>query len=127
MIEILKNIPFFSNLNENDLQEISQMVQLQYFPSNHTIFSEGDEGDLMYVIKRGLVQVFRGSEALGVLKNGAFFGEMALVSNEPRNATLKTVSDLEVLTLGREHLEKLMQNNSSIATQISYEVVKRSH
>jgi CRP-like cAMP-binding protein len=127
MIEILKNIPFFNELSEEDLNQIAANVQMEYFPAEHIIFSEGDEGDKMYVIKRGQVQVLRDQTILAVLKDNAFFGEMALVSDEPRNATIKTVTDIELLALDKYDFKRLMETNRSIASIVSYEVVKRAN
>ena len=127
MIQILKNIPFFSQLPDTDLQAIIEKIQMQYFPADHVIFNAGDPGDLMYIIKRGKVQVIRNNTILAVLSNNQFFGEMALVSDEPRNASVKTVTDLEVLTLRKEDFKRLLSTNPSIASIVSYEVVKRAN
>ena len=127
MIEILKNIPFFSTLSEADLQQIGENVKMDYFDADHVVFNEGDAGDIMYVIKRGKVQVIRGDAVIAELEDGAFFGEMALVSDEPRNATIKTVAETEVMMLTKEDFKRLMENNAGIATTVSYEVVKRAN
>jgi CRP-like cAMP-binding protein len=127
MIQILKNIPFFAELGDDDLNKIIEKVQMQYFPPDHVIFTEGEPGDKMYVIKRGQVQVIRGNSILAVLKDNAFFGEMALVSDEPRNATIRAVTDLEVLTLDKQDFKRLMETNGNIASIVSYEVVKRAN
>jgi len=126
MIEILKNIPFFAELGDEDLQAIIDKVEMQYFPENHVIFKEGDSGDVMYVIKRGKVQVIRDNAILAELEDNAFFGEMALVSDEPRNATIKTVTDVEALVLKKDDFKKLLETNPNIASIVSYEVVKRA-
>ena len=127
MTEILKNIPFFNGLTDEDLQKITEKIKLEYFPADHIIFNEGDPGDMMYVIKRGEAQVIRENAILAVLKDGQFFGEMALVSDEPRNASIKTVTDMEALTLSKEDFKRLLETNSSIASIVSYEVVKRAN
>ncbi len=127
MIEILKNIPFFSTLSEDDLNKIAENVKMEYFPKEHVIFNEGDPGEIMYVIKRGQVQVIRGDAVIATLEDGAFFGEMALVSDEPRNATIKTVTELEVMTITKADFKHLMENNAGIAMTVSYEVVKRAN
>jgi CRP-like cAMP-binding protein len=126
MKEILKNIPFFAELSDEDLQAIIDKVQMQYFAPEHVIFNEGDPGEIMYVIKRGQVQVIRGNTILAVLKDGQFFGEMALVSDVPRNATVKTVTEVEVLTLDKKDFKRLLETNPTIASIVSYEVVKRA-
>ncbi len=127
MIEILKNIPFFNELSEEDLKLISENVQMEYFPAEHILFKEGDKGDKMFVIKRGQVQVVRNQTILAILKDNAFFGEMALVSEEPRNATIKTVTDVELLTIDKYDFKHLMETNRTIASLVSYEVVKRAN
>jgi len=127
MIQILKNIPFFQELSDEDLNKIAANVQMDYFPAGHIIFNQGDAGEKMYVIKRGEVQVIRGKKILANLKDNSFFGEMALVSDEPRNATIKTVTDVEVLTLAKDDFKNLLENNASIASIVSYEVVKRAN
>lgn len=127
MQEILKNIPFFAELGGDDLQAVISKIQMEYFAADHVIFEEGDTGDKMYIIKRGQVQVLRDNTIVAVLSDNQFFGEMALVSDEPRNATLKTVTDVEVLTLDKEDFRRLLETNASIASIVSYEVVKRAN
>ena len=127
MKEILKNIPFFAELSGEDLQAIIDKIQMQYFATDHVIFEKGDPGDIMFIIKRGQVQVIRDNTILAVLTDGQFFGEMALVSDEPRNATIKTVTEVEVLTLDKNDFKHLLETNPNIASIVSYEVVKRSN
>ena len=127
MIEILKKIPFFNELGDEELKMIAAKVQMEYFPANYVIFKEGDPGEKMYIIKRGQVQVIRNNAIIAELKNNAFFGEMALVSDEVRNATIKTITDIELLTLDKLEFKRLLETNRSIASIVSYEVVKRAN
>jgi len=127
MIEILKQIPFFAELPNEDLEAIGQKVQMQYFGPDQVIFEEGDYGEEMYIIKRGKVQVVRDFNILATLEDNAFFGEMALVSDEPRNATIKSVEEVEALVLTKPHFRELLENKPSIAAAVSYEVVKRAN
>ncbi len=125
MIQILKNIPFFGHLPESDLEAISKTILMEYYPAGHVLFSEGDPGDKMYVIKSGSVEVIRGKAILTTLGPDRFFGEMALVSDLPRNATLKVKTDTELLVLPKEDFQHLLKTNPTIATMVSYEVVQR--
>lgn len=125
MIKILKGIPFFAQLHDEDLEAIASKIIMEYYPSGHVLFSEGDPGDRMYIIKSGLVQVLRGSCVIADLDYGDFFGEMALVSDEPRNATVKTASETELLVLKKDDFKHLFATNPLIASSVSYEVVKR--
>lgn len=127
MIEILKAIPFFAQLGDDDLQAIGQKVQMQYFGPEQVIFEQGDYGEEMYIIKRGKVQVLRDYSILAELSDHAFFGEMALVSEEPRNATIKALTEVEVLVLKKDDFRELLETKPSIASTVSYEVVKRAN
>jgi len=127
MIEILKAIPFFAQLGDEDLRAIGEKVQMQYFGPGQVIFEEGDYGEEMYVIKRGKVEVVRDYSIIAELSDHAFFGEMALVSDEPRNATIKAVTEVEALVLKKEDFRELLETKPSIASEVSYEVVKRAN
>lgn len=127
MIEIIKQIPFFSGLSDEDLQAIGQKVQLQYFGPEQLIFEEGDYGEEMYIIKRGKVQVLRDFAVLAELEDHTFFGEMALVSEEPRNASVRALTEVEALVLKKDDFRALLESKPSIASVVSYEVVKRSN
>ena len=127
MIEILKQIPFFSELSDEDLEAIGQKVQMQYFGPDQVVFEQGDYGEEMYIIKRGKVQVLRDFAIIAELDGNAFFGEMALVSEEPRNASIKAISEVEALVLKKADFRELLESKPSIASAVSYEVVKRSN
>lgn len=127
MIEILKQIPFFSQLSDEDLEAIAQTVEMQYFGPEQVIFEQGDYGEEMYIIKRGKVQVLRDYSILAELSDHAFFGEMALVSEEPRNATVKAIEEVEALVLKKDQFRELLESKPSIASTVSYEVVKRAN
>ncbi len=127
MIEIIKQIPFFSGLSDEDLQAIGQKIQLQYFGPEQVVFEEGDYGEEMYIIKRGKVQVLRDFAVLNELEDNAFFGEMALVSDEPRNASVRALTEVEALVLKKDDFKALLESKPSIASAVSYEVVKRSN
>lgn len=127
MIEILKKIPFFAQLSEEDLKSIGETIQMQYFGPDQVIFEEGDYGEEMYIIKRGKVAVLRNFSQIAELTDNAFFGEMALVSEEPRNATIRAITDVEALVLKKEDFRNLLETKPSIATEVSYEVVKRAN
>lgn len=127
MIEILKQIPFFAELSDEDVNAIGQKVQMQYFGPNQVIFEQGDYGEEMFIIKRGQVQVLRNEAMIAELSDHAFFGEMALVSDEPRNATVKAKGDVEALVLKKDDFRQLLETIPTIASAVSYEVVKRAN
>ncbi|MFH1012492.1 MAG: cyclic nucleotide-binding domain-containing protein [Candidatus Peregrinibacteria bacterium] len=127
MIEILKSVPFFAQLPDKELKAISDKVIMEYYPVDYVLFSEGDTGNKMYIIKTGSAQVIRGNAVVSELQAGEFFGEMALVSDEPRNATVKTTSEVELLVIKKNDFKGLLETHAQIASMVSYEVVKRAN
>ena len=127
MIEILKAIPFFAQLSDEDLKAIGEKIQMQYFGPDQVIFEQGDYGEEMYIIKRGKVEVIRDFGVIAELADHTFFGEMALVSEEPRNATIRAMTEVEALVLKKDDFRELLETKPSIASEVSYEVVKRAN
>lgn len=131
ILPILKQVPFFVSLNENDHHEIIKHIEYQLYPANYTIFKEGDLGEKMFFIRKGKILVtkkktgFDDFETIAQLGPGDFFGEMALISNEPRNANVTTLEETEVFTLSKYDLFVLIQNNVDMAGRINKEFIDR--
>lgn len=131
IMPILKQIPFFATLNETDHQAIVKHIEYQLYPLNYVIFKEGDPGDKMYIIRKGHISVSKKKTGLEEVENianmgpGDFFGEMALISNEARNATVTTLEETEVFTLSKYDLFILIQNNPDMAGRVNKEFIDR--
>ncbi|WP_101674867.1 cyclic nucleotide-binding domain-containing protein [Alloalcanivorax mobilis] len=87
------------------------------------VVREGDAGDTFYVIKRGHAMVTRGRETLAGLGPGRFFGEDALISDQPRNATVTMTSDGDLMTLDKARFQAIVQ--ASVVRRISEQELQR--
>lgn len=132
MFNILEKIPLFKDLTDESKTLICNNITLQYYPKNHMIFKAGDAGDAMYIIKKGYVKIYLGDSTdpdeqtiLANLTDNAFFGEMALVSEKPRNANAMTMAESEVFILKKDDFNNLISNNPALAEQISTEFISR--
>lgn len=131
ILPILKKIPLFNTFNDEDYRSIIEHIQLQYFPKDYVVFSEKDEGDTLYIIKDGNVKIIHPSiingkeERIAVLNENNFFGEMALFSNEPRNASAVTLTECELFTLKREDFYELLLKDKNMASRVSEEFMRR--
>ncbi len=98
-------------------------------PAGTDIFKEGEEGDQMFIIQGGRVKVSRligGKEQLlAVLGKGDFFGEMALVTREPRTATVTTLEGVRLLAFNREGFLNMINKNPKIALNIIDKLCRR--
>lgn len=132
ILPVLKQIPLFSGLDENLHKEIIQHIVLMYYPVNYLLFKEGDEGDALYIVKKGQVEIYHEpkeegelSKKVAEINQGGFLGEMALVSEAPRNASAKTTMESEIFILSKKDFQKLLDSNTALAEQISATVVAR--
>jgi CRP-like cAMP-binding protein len=131
ILPILKKIPVLADLNEDDHREVIKKIELQYFPAHQVVFKEGDPGDAVYIIKRGVVRIYKpGSdpvldEEVSMLGDNDFFGEMAIISEKPRNASAQTMEESEVFVLKKDDFIELVSSNPNMASRISSEFLKR--
>jgi CRP-like cAMP-binding protein len=131
IVRILKQLDLFKGLNEADHAEIIKRITLEYYPKGQIVFHEGDPGDAFYIIKRGMVGIYREptesepKKDTAMLGDGDFFGEMALIGDKPRNNTAKTVEESEVFKLNKDDFIKLVSTTPDMASRISGEFLKR--
>jgi ATP-binding cassette subfamily B protein len=110
----LRTIPFFESLDETLLPALAERFVRERHAEGHTIFDEGDPGNKLYFIDRGEVEVVAtgptGEERrLALLRDGDYFGEMALLEDVPRTATVRTRAPTILLGLDREQFLDLLQ------------------
>ncbi len=125
----LNNIPFFSELDEDVLDAISQRLQREHFHKGATVFLEDEPGDCMYLIESGQVKILTekgGHEKiLAYLGPGNFFGEMALLLTEKRTATVRVVLDVDLLVLRKEDLDEMLRLHPAVAISLTRELGRR--
>jgi CRP/FNR family transcriptional regulator len=92
------------------------------YPAGAVIFREGDEGEGMFIIQSGQVKIAKhtatGEKTLVILSEGDFFGEMAVIDNEPRSASAIAHTDAKLIVLTPEVFESTMQTNAHIVKKI---------
>jgi len=116
LADTVRSIPLFSGLSRGDIAKILGKLEEKSFSTGTTIFSQGDVGDSFYLIQSGAVQVVLESKSArpeGIIVFGPmdWFGEMALLSDEPRSATIVTVKDTTVWRLSREDWDELIERH----------------
>jgi cAMP-dependent protein kinase regulator len=107
-IEILKKVKLLESLSEKQLQILGRCLERMEFSEGMVILSQGEEeGDRFYIIVSGEVMVSVNHIEVARLKSGSYFGEMALMNNERRNATITAVDEVICLTLNRAQVPPL--------------------
>jgi CRP-like cAMP-binding protein len=117
--ELLRSVPIFSELTEADFSSLAKVANRRRYPKDSVVFFENEQGDFFFMILEGRIKVTilgdDGREViLSLLGSGDFFGEMALLDNEPRSATAIAVEDSELLSLHRNDFQAVLSDNRSI-------------
>ena len=127
---LLREVPLFKDLAEDELQNIGKVTFTRRFPKNALILMAEEEGDTMFVISHGHVKVSLlgedGSEVtLALLGPGQFFGEMSLLDGKPRSATVIATHDSELIMLRRADFLRLIESTPQIATKLLATLTER--
>ncbi len=128
--DILRKVPLFSQLAPPDLERVSEISRERAYPRNSVILFEDDPGDALYVVAQGQVKVVLIGEdgrevILSVMGEGEFFGEMALVDDEPRSAHVIAMEDSTLLVLRREDFQGILKQTPGIALALLRELSRR--
>jgi CRP-like cAMP-binding protein/small-conductance mechanosensitive channel len=127
----LRRNPFFRSCLPEELKTIATHMHTRRYPPGTRIFNMGDEGDSMFLISEGLIEVSlpngsaHGPLVVGKLLAGDFFGEMAMLTGVPRVATVTSVTDSVLYEVRRQHIEELMRNRPEIADGMTHVAAER--
>jgi CRP/FNR family transcriptional regulator, cyclic AMP receptor protein len=130
-INLFKKISLFQDLNEKEIQRVLQCAARRSFTAGSVIISEGAAGDSMFIMVEGEVEI---TKRLGLVldgetpneriiislkaEEGVCFGEMSLLENEPRSATVTAQTDCLLMEIGREDFMGLIKQNSDMGCKI---------
>lgn len=122
-IDMLRRVPLFSDLPEEDLERLARVAVRKTYPKENVIFFEQDEGDSLFIISRGSVKIAKISDEgkeviLAILGPGEFFGDMSLLDNQPRSATVIAVEETEVSAIRRKEFLSQIQENPQLAVKL---------
>ena len=122
--QALRSIPFFADLEAQDLSAIVRTGERVLFEPDTAIVETGDPGDAMYVVLSGKAEVDVGGR-YHVLEPGSIFGEMALISSKKRMATVKAVEPVEVLKVPAVGFRDFLLHHPSVAVAMLTSMVDR--
>lgn len=122
ILQCLRNIGIFSELTADELNFMADHMHVLRTVSGGTIFNEGDPGDFVCFVVEGTLQVLKttgGTEkTIAELTTGQSIGEMSVVGDFPRSATVKSISDATLLTLKRDRLNKIGGDHPQIGVKV---------
>ena len=120
--EFLKKCPVFQHMTPVEITEIAHQMSDEEVQAGAEILSQGAPGDKFYLVREGKVEVVvrdaAGERVLATLGPGSYFGETALLKNEPRNATVRAIEDTDLYTLGKEDFLAALERSPSFRNQL---------
>src|ERR687890_2422271 len=129
MLDELRQVPLLADLTEEDLQRLYEMAETVSVPAGQLVLREGDPGNSLYVVLDGELEVTKrhGSQdvLLAVYKAGQFFGEMALLEQAPRSASVRTLRESRLLLISRTAFQTLLSCSPSAPLKILHTVTSR--
>lgn len=123
---LLADIDFLAPLDEPTRKSLARRVKALQFGKGEVIVREGDHGESFFLVQDGSVTVRHNAQEVATLARGAFFGEMSLLTGEPRKATVVATDDCLLLTLDREGFRDALLSNADVARQLSEILAARS-
>ena len=126
-IDLLKNVPLFAGCSKTELQRIASLADELDLGDGATLIREGERGREFIVIAEGTVNVTRNGKQLRELGAGAFIGEIALVADVPRTATVTATSPVRLLVVTDRAFRGLLEQMPSIAKKVLQSLGERLH
>jgi CRP/FNR family cyclic AMP-dependent transcriptional regulator len=124
-VEALKRAPLFDGLSRKDLTQLARVSEDLEIPEGKTLTKEGEIGHEFFVIVDGDVEVKRKGRKLGTRGAGDFIGEIALLEQMPRTATVTAKSPLRVFVLTSKDFHHLLEENPNVERKVLRTLAKR--
>lgn len=133
--DLLRNVPMFAKMDSSKLKLLAFTSQCLSFDDGEVLFREGDRADCAYVIMSGVVEILAdtgGTQFVaGTLGKNQLFGELGVLTKEPRSATLRARGELVALRISDDMFMKLLAENPEVALdvmrQLSEKLVRSHH
>ena len=127
---MLETVNLFQNLPKDQLQRLEQVSTLRKYPKNTILFMEGDENGQLFFIRSGLVCVYTDDSegkqlVLNYMGEGEYFGELSLLDNKPRSASVATVHNSEFICVSREVFKEFLRSNPDLCEGLMQALAER--
>lgn len=124
-LELLRQSPFLAGLGRKDLEAVGRLADEIDVPAGRVLMREGDIGHEFFVIVSGAIDIERGGEHVRTMGAGGFFGDIALVTERPRSATVTVKEDATLLVLGHREFHSLLDQFPSIRMSVLESIALR--
>ena len=120
--DLLRKIPMFAKMETSKLKLLAFASEIVAFDEGDVVFNAGDSADFAYVIMQGAVDIIietdAGPQAVGTVRQNQLIGELGLLNNAPRNATLISNGELRAMKITGEMFFRILRENSDVALDV---------
>lgn len=123
----LASVPLLAGLEDRVRRRLAQVGKRRTYAPDEAIVREGSAGTALYIVLSGRVRVEQGGQAVGELKPNDFFGELSLIEEKPRSASIVAAEETECLLFPSWEFRALLDEHPQIAVPIMYALIARLH
>ena len=123
----LASVPLLAGLQDRVRRRLADIGKRRTYAADETIVQEGSTGTALYVVLSGRARVERGGQAIGQLGTGDFFGELALIEEHPRSATVVASEETDCLLFPAWEFSALLEEHPEVAVPILRVLIRRLH
>ncbi len=124
-VELMRSVPLFSGCSKRELAQIASVADELGFASGRTLIQEGKRGREFIVVLDGSVEVRKGGRKLPTRGGASFFGELALLTDKPRSATVTTTTPVRALVITDRAFRRLLVDSPSIQSKVMQSLAER--
>lgn len=124
-IDLLQRVPLFAGCSRREFVQIARASDEIDFRPGRTLIEEGSVGREFFVLIDGSVDVRRKGRKIDEIGPGGYFGEVALITDKPRNATVTTTSHVRALVLTKQRFRQLLAQNPMLSVKVLHAVGER--
>jgi CRP/FNR family transcriptional regulator, cyclic AMP receptor protein len=124
-VELIKKVPLFAHCSKRELQEVAQLADEIDLREGKEMTRQGSRGREFFVLLEGTANVTKNGRRINTLGTGDFFGEIALVSDTPRTATVTATSPVRALVVTDRSFRRLLEDSPSIQSKVLTALAER--
>ena len=124
-VELIRKIPLFSKLSKKGVEDVAQIADELDLPKGKVMATEGDRGREFFVLLKGEADVTKGDRSINTMREGDFFGEIALVTKMPRTASVTATTDVRVLVITERDFTALLKRSPEVGRGVAEALAER--
>jgi CRP-like cAMP-binding protein len=124
-VKLIHDVPLFSRLSKKGLEDVAHIADELDLPAGKLMAKEGDRGREFFVLLEGEAEVTKGGETINTMRDGDFFGEIALVTKMPRTANVTATTPVRVLVITERDFSGLLKSSPDVARGVAEALAER--